>query len=329
MAAVNRRLLAVSGVKDSGKTTLIEALIPLLTGRGLRVATVKHDGHSFDADRPGTDSFRFFEAGAAASAVFDREKSQLVRRGAVTERDLIALCPDADLILLEGFKQEAYPRIELVPENAQPVCDPKTLLALVTDGGAAVPGVPRFRRNETAALAELIWTWRKEKPMEQQLTHLDARGNAVMVDVTDKPESRRVATARGRIKMRPETLRLLRDGALPKGDVLAVARVAGILAAKRTPELIPLCHPLRLGKVSVDFTLHDETCELEAVCTVALQGQTGVEMEALTGVSMALLTVYDMCKAVDKGMELGGIRLTRKSGGKSGDYVNEQEDAAP
>jgi cyclic pyranopterin phosphate synthase len=329
MAAVTQRILAVSGVKNAGKTTLIEALIPLLTGCGLRVATVKHDGHRFGADRPGTDSFRFFEAGAVASAVFDGEKFQLVRRAEVTERELIALCPDADLVLLEGFKWADCPRIEIVPAGAQPVCDSATLLAIVTDGDAAIPGLPKLRRDETERLADLIWNWWREQTMEQNLTHLDAHGNAVMVDVTEKAETKRIATARGRIRMQPETLSLLRVGALPKGDVLAVARVAGILAAKRTSELIPLCHPLRLGKVNVDFSLLEETGEIEAICTVALRGQTGVEMEALTGVSMALLTIYDMCKAVDKNMELSGIRLTYKRGGKSGEFVREPEESNP
>lgn len=152
------------------------------------------------------------------------------------------------------------------------------------------------------------------------LTHLNARGEAHMVDVADKAETRREASASGRIHMRPETLALLADGGLPKGDVLATARIAAIQAAKRTHELIPLCHALALSKVAVDFTLDDANACVDVVATCRLNGRTGVEMEALTAVSVACLTLYDMCKAVDKGMEIGAIHLVTKTGGKSGDY---------
>ncbi|WP_192036831.1 cyclic pyranopterin monophosphate synthase MoaC [Halomonas sp. YLGW01] len=152
------------------------------------------------------------------------------------------------------------------------------------------------------------------------LTHLNARGEAHMVDVADKDESRREAVASGRIRMHPETLALLADGDLPKGDVLATARIAGIQAAKRTHELIPLCHALPLSKVAIDFRLDESSSSVEVSATCRLNGRTGVEMEALTAVSVACLTLYDMCKAVDKDMEIGEIRLESKTGGKSGDY---------
>jgi len=152
------------------------------------------------------------------------------------------------------------------------------------------------------------------------LTHLNARGEAHMVDVADKPVSRREATASGRIRMLPETLALLAEGGLPKGDVLATARIAGIQAAKRTHDLIPLCHALALSKVAIDFTLNEAESCVEVSATCRLNGRTGVEMEALTAVSVACLTLYDMCKAVDKGMEIDAIRLDTKTGGKSGDY---------
>ncbi len=150
------------------------------------------------------------------------------------------------------------------------------------------------------------------------LTHLDAQGHARMVDVSEKAETARRAVARGRICLSPETIRLLRDNAVPKGDALGVARVAGILAAKRTSDLIPLCHPLPITQVSVDLILTDTGVEIEA--EVAVTGKTGVEMEALTAVSIAALTLYDMVKAVDKGAVITDIRLESKSGGKSGDY---------
>lgn len=152
------------------------------------------------------------------------------------------------------------------------------------------------------------------------LTHLDARGAAHMVDVADKPESRREASASGCIRMRPDTMALLAEGGLPKGDVLATARLAGIQAAKRTHELIPLCHALALSKVSVDFELDSAAACVRVFATCRLNGRTGVEMEALTAVSVACLTLYDMCKAVDKDMQIGDIHLDTKSGGVSGDY---------
>lgn len=149
-------------------------------------------------------------------------------------------------------------------------------------------------------------------------THFDEQGNARMVDVGDKDDTKREAVARGSIKMSPECLAIVKDGGMAKGDVLGVARVAGIMGAKRTSELIPLCHLLNLSKLTIDFEIKEATNEIEAVCTARTTGKTGVEMEALTGVSIALLTIYDMCKAVDKRMEIGAVCLLEKSGGKSG-----------
>ena len=156
---------------------------------------------------------------------------------------------------------------------------------------------------------------------ETKLSHFDASGSAVMVDVSEKPVTARQAVARGIITMNAAAFAAVRDGTAQKGDVLGVARIAGIMATKRTSELIPLCHPLPLSKLTVDFHLLPEQQAVEAVCTARTIGVTGVEMEALTGVSAALLTIYDMCKAVDKGMELGEIHLVEKTGGKSGHYV--------
>lgn len=156
-------------------------------------------------------------------------------------------------------------------------------------------------------------------------THFDGDGNAWMVDVSGKEETERVAVARGSIFMSRECFVKVRDGGMKKGDVLGVARVAGIMGAKKTSELIPLCHILNLTKLAVDFELHEEHNEIRAFCTAKTTGRTGVEMEVLTGVSTALLTVYDMCKAVDKTMEIGKIRLCTKKGGKSGDFVHPGE----
>ncbi|MDP2662988.1 MAG: cyclic pyranopterin monophosphate synthase MoaC [Dehalococcoidia bacterium] len=151
-----------------------------------------------------------------------------------------------------------------------------------------------------------------------ELTHLDPSGRARMVDVSEKSDTERQAIARGRVIMAPETFALVKEGKAAKGDVLAVAQVAGIMAAKQTPQLIPMCHPLNLTNVSIHFDLNEDEHTVEISSSVKTTGKTGVEMEALTAVAVCALTIYDMCKAVDRGMRIEGIRLARKSGGKSG-----------
>ena len=154
-------------------------------------------------------------------------------------------------------------------------------------------------------------------------THFDDDGKAVMVDVSDKDVTERTATARGSVTMKPETLRLIEQGGVEKGDVLGVARLAGIMAAKRTPDLVPLCHPLPLTSVAVDLACDAARNAVDITATCKIESRTGVEMEALTAVAVAALTVYDMCKAVDRGMTIGEIRLTHKAGGKSGTFTRE------
>lgn len=151
-------------------------------------------------------------------------------------------------------------------------------------------------------------------------THFDDQGHALMVGVAEKAETRRVAIAAGRIAMRPETLAMIRDGGAKKGDVLGVARLAGIMASKRTADLIPLCHPIALTRVEVDFQLDPAAAAIDCRATAETVGRTGVEMEALTAASVALLTIYDMCKAVDRGMTIEIVRLIEKLGGKSGHW---------
>lgn len=153
-----------------------------------------------------------------------------------------------------------------------------------------------------------------------EFTHFDAKGDATMVDVSAKAETARVAVAGGRITMEKATLAKIMAGDMKKGDVLSVARLAGIMGAKRTPDLIPLCHPLNLTSVAVELSCDPDTSSVEITATAKITGRTGVEMEALTAVAVAALTVYDMCKAVDRGMRIGEIRLLHKSGGKSGTY---------
>ncbi|HXE17534.1 MAG TPA: cyclic pyranopterin monophosphate synthase MoaC [Stellaceae bacterium] len=153
-----------------------------------------------------------------------------------------------------------------------------------------------------------------------RLSHFDKKGDAVMVDVSAKDATDRVAVAAGSVVMRAETLALIQAGGMKKGDVLAVARLAGIMGAKRTPDLIPLCHPLNLNSVAIELTFDPKRHAVDIEATVKISGKTGVEMEALTAVSVAALTIYDMCKAVDRGMRIENIRLLHKSGGKSGTY---------
>ena len=157
-----------------------------------------------------------------------------------------------------------------------------------------------------------------------RLTHVDESGAARMVDVGGKPDTRREAVARGRVSMRPETLALIRENAFDKGDVLGVARIAGIMGGKDTARIIPLCHPLPLNAIDVEFALNESESAVEITGSARTTGKTGVEMEALTAVSIAALTIYDMCKAVDRGMRIESVRLVRKTGGQSGDVILEE-----
>lgn len=159
--------------------------------------------------------------------------------------------------------------------------------------------------------------------MNNELNHFDSKGNAIMVDVTEKNITQRQAIARGKIFVNKETYDRILQGNMAKGDVLAVARVAGIMATKKTSELIPMCHPLMLTKSQIDFEFNEEEKSITAISLVKLAGQTGVEMEALTGVNVALLTIYDMCKAIDKNMVISDIHLVEKTGGKSGKFTFE------
>lgn len=160
---------------------------------------------------------------------------------------------------------------------------------------------------------------------QNHLNHFDSQGRAKMVDISAKSPTARSALAKGEIRMKPETLKLIREKALAKGDVLAVAQVAAVMAVKETARLIPMCHPLAITGVSVDFAINEADSMVEIAVRAGLNGSTGVEMEALTGVSIAALTIYDMCKAVDKTMEISRIRLVEKSGGKSGHFKREDD----
>jgi len=160
--------------------------------------------------------------------------------------------------------------------------------------------------------------------MEKKFSHFDSKGNAVMVDVSEKNITERIAIAKGKIYVNSEVMEAVLNQTVKKGDVLGVARVAGIMGVKRTSDLIPMCHPLMISKCSVDFEINEEKNYIEAICTVKVEGKTGVEMEALTGVNVTLLTIYDMCKAIDKTMEISEVHLAKKTGGKSGEFINEK-----
>jgi cyclic pyranopterin phosphate synthase len=165
----------------------------------------------------------------------------------------------------------------------------------------------------------------KRMTEESELTHFDQKGNAIMVDVTEKLDSVREATAIGRIQVNEKVFEAVKARDVQKGDVLGVARVAGIMGAKKTSELIPMCHILNITKASIDFEMLKESLEIEVSCTVKVTGKTGVEMEALTGAGIALLTIYDMCKAIDKEMEIREVYLKKKTGGKSGEFIHSRK----
>jgi cyclic pyranopterin phosphate synthase len=165
------------------------------------------------------------------------------------------------------------------------------------------------------------------RTLAEDFTHFDSRGNAIMADVSEKEAASRTALAGGSISMNEQAMKAVLGGTAKKGDVLGVARIAGIMAAKRCAELIPLCHPLNFDECTIDFSIAESNNEIQATGKVKLSGKTGVEMEALTGVSVALLTIYDMCKAIDRSMLIGNIRLWEKSGGKSGHFIREENGA--
>ena len=160
--------------------------------------------------------------------------------------------------------------------------------------------------------------------MEKKFSHFDSKGNAVMVDVSEKNITSRTAVAKGKIFVNDQVMEAILNQTVKKGDVFGVARVAGIMGVKRTSDLIPMCHPLIISKCTVDFEINEEKNYIEAICTVKVEGKTGVEMEALTGVNVTLLTIYDMCKAIDKTMEISEVHLAKKTGGKSGEFINEK-----
>lgn len=313
-------VFAFAAWSGTGKTTLIEKIVRELTARGLRVGVIKHDGHDFEIDREGKDSWRFTQAGAKVSVIASAEKTAAIRQEGLGIRELIASVEGVDILLVEGWKNESLPRIGIARRATgkgftAPV---ETFLATVSDFEMPESPVPAFGLEDIEGICDFL--------MEQakNFTHFNEDGRAKMVDVGPKGISRRTATAAGRVLVNPETFRLIRSGGMKKGDVLTVAQVAGVMGAKRTPELIPMCHPILIDGIDLSLRLDEARCSVEIEATVSCDGRTGVEMEALSAVSAAALTVYDMCKAVQKDMVITDIRLLRKTGGVHGDFIREE-----
>ncbi|MBM4236573.1 MAG: cyclic pyranopterin monophosphate synthase MoaC [Firmicutes bacterium] len=323
----------VAAQADTGKTTVIEKLLPELKARGFRVAALKGNLHHRDLDLPGKDSWRYARAGAEVAGFTTLEGFLL---HGITEQNcsdavVATLLRDLDLILIEGNKKSSNPKIEIVRNaiNPKPLL-PAGTVAIFSDLKILDSELPLIDLNNPEAQADFIVGRFLPGGMtslmnEKNLTHFDHSGRPRMVDVSAKEQSLREAYACGEITMAAETLELVKGGRMAKGDVLAVAQVAAVMAVKETGRLIPMAHPLGISGVEVDFKLTAEPePKIEIGVWVKLTGQTGVEMEALTGVSIAALTIYDMCKAVDKNMVIKNIRLMQKKGGRSGHYRREQ-----
>lgn len=309
-------VLGFAAYSGTGKTTLIEKLVRSLKARGLRLAVIKHDGHSFEIDKEGKDSWRFTRAGADISIISSREKTALIEQRELSFEQAAAFAHDVDLILVEGYKRGSFTQIGISRRATGKgfTDEPGHFAAVVTDEELADTAIPCFGFEQIEELTEFIM-----KNMDD-FTHFNDQGRAKMVDVGEKAPSHRSATAAARVLVSEETFELIRSGGMKKGDVLTVAQIAGIMGAKKTPHLIPMCHPVQINGVDMELSLDTEHCSVEIKATVSCDGRTGVEMEALTAASTAALTVYDMCKAVQKDIVITDIRLMEKSGGVHGDY---------
>jgi len=319
-------VIAFAAWSGTGKTTLIEKVVAVLKAKGLRLAVIKHDAHRFEIDREGKDSWRFTQAGADVVLVSSPEKTALVAQRAYTLRELIASVRDVDLILVEGYKNEDLPQIGVsrAATGRGLPADPSRYLAVVTDERIETDR-PVFSLDDAEGVASFILEAIHLTEPNGDFTHFNDEGRAKMVDVGEKPETRRTALAAGRVLVSRETFDLIRSGGMKKGDVLTVAQVAGVMGAKRTPDVIPMCHPVAVDGIDLHLWLNEEDLAVEIRAEVRCGGRTGVEMEALTAVSVAALTVYDMCKAVQKDMVISDVRLLEKHGGVHGDFYREGE----
>ena len=310
-------VIGFAGYSDAGKTTFIEKVLIELKKRGIRTAVIKHDAHSFEIDHEGKDSYRFKQAGADVTVVTSDEQTATIGTTKQTLDDIVATIKDVDLILVEGFKNADIPQFGMARQSAGISFprDPSAYVAVITE--EPVENVLCFSHDDAYEVAQYIG-YMIAKPVD--FTHFDDEGHARMVYVGDKEITKREAVAVGRVLVNRNTFELIKSGGMKKGDVLTVAQVAGIMGAKNTSALIPMCHPIVLDGIDLRLSLNEEDCCVDIESEVTCTGRTGVEMEALTAVSSAALTVYDMCKAVQKDIEIKDIRLVRKTGGYHGDY---------
>lgn len=317
----NIPIVAFAAYSGVGKTTLIEKLVRNLKARGLRTAVIKHDGHDFEIDREGKDSWRFTQAGADVSIISSAGKTMFVEQGELSFDQIAAMVHDVDLILVEGYKQESLPQIGICRRDSGKgfPADLSRYAAVVTDTEVGDADIPVFGFDDIEELTEFIMRNRND------FTHFNEQGRAKMVDVGAKESTHRTAAAGASVLVNHNTFELIKSGGMKKGDVLTVAQIAGVMGAKRTPDLIPMCHPVQISGIDLSLSLNEKRCSVEIRAAVSCDGKTGVEMEALTAVSTAALTVYDMCKAVQKDITISDIRLIEKTGGIHGDFCREED----
>ena len=307
-------VVGFSAWSGTGKTTLLEKIIRNMKARGSRIGVIKHDVHGIDPVEDGKDSERFRNAGADRVVMIGPEAGDDPEKRL---KEVIDSLSDVDIILVEGFKHAPIPRVGLCRAEAlKPLPEqPENYIAVVSDEDLNTD-TRRFRWDEDRELTEFLMEQTKD------FTHFNDEGRSRMVDVGEKDVTDRTAIAAGRVLLNRTTFDLIRSGGMKKGDVLTVAQVAGIMGAKRTPDMIPMCHPIPVNGVDLSLTLDEQRLSVEIRATVSVSGRTGVEMEALTAVSVAALTVYDMCKAVQKDMMISDIRLLKKTGGVHGDFTS-------
>lgn len=326
-------VLGFSGFSGSGKTTLIEKIIPLLKNRGYRVGVIKHDAHDFEMDREGKDTYRFTKAGADSVLISSDHKSAMLNKRSMSYEDMISYLRDVDIIMAEGYKYADIPKIGVTRKQIgySLAGEPGIYRALACDDITRfdnVKDIPVYDLNDVVGISEWIirdiMGYEKDAGNDMEFTHFDREGNARMVNVSDKDVTIREARAEARVLVNEDTFRLIKEGSISKGDVLTVAQVAGIMGAKKTPELIPMCHPVVIDGADVKLILNEEETAIDIEAAVRCTGRTGVEMEALCACSAAALTVYDMCKAVQRDIVITDIRLNKKTGGVHGDYIREK-----
>ncbi len=327
-----RTVLAFSGFSGSGKTTLIEKMIPLFKDRGCSIAVIKHDAHDFEIDREGKDTWRFRKAGADRVYIASASKSARMSSRGLSLENMLEECADADMVFVEGYRNAAIKKIGVTgKDTGYELAGPyESFEAIVTDDPSYFDNkteTPVFDRDDVTAIVgwiqEKYLTEKKKDETLPDFTHFDDEGNARMVTVAAKDITRRTATAMARVLVNEHTFELIKSGGIKKGDVLTVAQIAGIMGAKRTPDLIPMCHPVVIDGVDLKLHLNEKDRAVEIRASVTCTGRTGVEMEAITACSVAALTVYDMCKAVQRDIVMTDICLLSKSGGVHGDYKRE------